>query len=224
MKTVNYGIDLMLPMQNNKEIIFNESINKIDTCCNISVVDFVDSPPQDISDGQKYIINNLQDQNKICYVSTGSKNWQLLEPYNMMVIYVVNRKSFYVFEDHKWQVISSNSNSQTSSSTNEMPTNLKFQSIENMYNIPGGCEYFYLYINNNCQLNLSTLDQYCFTIIIKQNYQKSFKITWSDNILWKNQTTHQITGTLNSIDMVRFYRLPEIDYYMGEIIGQNYKF
>ena len=84
------------------------------------------------------------------------------------------------------------------------------------------CHYLYLY--GNCTVGCENIDKVSFTIIIKQNYNKVFKIQWPENILWPNKKPKQITSIVNSIDFFKFYRLPESQHFLAESTIQNYQY
>ena len=56
MKTYNYGIDLMIPMQINRDIVFNEALLTIDSFCNSIVISFIDRKPSNPVIREKYIL------------------------------------------------------------------------------------------------------------------------------------------------------------------------
>ena len=97
-----------------------------------------------------------------------------------------------------------------------------FKSIDTQFEVPSNQEYLYLYLNNNCTINLTKTRE--VTVILKQNCNNIYKISWSENILWKNKMIHKMTETTNAIDVIKFYPLIETERFLGEIIGQDYQF
>ena len=75
-----------------------------------------------------------------------------------------------------------------------------------------------------CKVGFDNIDKASFTIIIKQNYKKVFKIKWPENILWPNKKPKQITSIVNSIDFFKFYRIPESQHFLAESTAQNYQY
>ena len=67
MKTTNYQFDLMYQGQEHKDIVYNESILKLDANLNLSVDNFVEKPPETITYGQRFILTSGENKNQICY-------------------------------------------------------------------------------------------------------------------------------------------------------------
>ena len=105
MKTLYYDIDLIVPHQTNKEVLINEALLKLDSFCNNAISDFIDSiPTAPPKAGEKYILSAGQSLHKICYCIDPSKGWQILEPQMGMIVFVIRRNSFFVF-DSIWNKI-----------------------------------------------------------------------------------------------------------------------
>lgn len=102
-KTYNYEIDLMLPMQQDKEILFNEAQIKFDSFCNMSVFSFIDEEElmsQKPECTKKYIIkskNKLMNLN-IAYCPNISKGWQFLTPKEYMLVYILSENAFFILD------------------------------------------------------------------------------------------------------------------------------
>ncbi|RYE05745.1 MAG: DUF2793 domain-containing protein [Rickettsiaceae bacterium] len=232
MKTRNYNMELMIPMQIDKEILFNESLSMIDNFCNFTITSFIDTAPSIVALEDKYIINSGNNRNYIYYANHATQGWQFLKPQKNMLLFVQQTNSFYVFNDDNWQSVSTNS---SVSFNNSLPTSNinnfnhvneeeRFTGISGTYEIPADREYLYLYLSEDCQVDLSRLSLREVKIILKQHYQRVNTIQWPTNILWLNNTAHQLTRIPNSIDVIRFYRLIETNHYIGEVVGQDYKF
>jgi hypothetical protein len=103
MKTYNYEIDLMLPMQANKEILFNEAQLKMDSFCNSSVISFIDNVPGTSVVGEKYILSSGDKAGFICYCTDLSKGWQLLEAKRGMLMFVYQENNFFIFDNNLWK-------------------------------------------------------------------------------------------------------------------------
>ena len=58
MKTTCFNMDLMVPNQINKDVIFNESLLKIDNFLNSTVNGFIEDIPDNPGIGEKYIITS----------------------------------------------------------------------------------------------------------------------------------------------------------------------
>lgn len=105
MKTHYYDIDLMVPQQTNKEVLLNEALLKLDNFCNNAVIDFIDSiPASSPKSGEKYILSDEQALHQICYCLDSSNGWQVLQPKTGMIVFVIRKNSFFVF-DTKWHKI-----------------------------------------------------------------------------------------------------------------------
>ena len=235
MKTHNYQLDLMVPMQENKEVIFNESLSTLDDFCNASVAAFIGEPPAKPIAGLKYIIDAESNKNNVCFCVDESKGWQFLKAFQGMVIFVQKNNDFFIFEQNTWRAlnlsagaISGSSTGGASSTQANGPTLVEdsehFKGINKKFEPTNDSEHLYLYLDGECHVNLENVKLRQLTLIIKQNYKASFKMTWSGNILWPNKAPHIMTPTPNSIDVIRLYRLIETTHFIGEIIGQNYKF
>lgn len=221
MKTHYYDIDLMLPQQINKEILFNEALLKIDSLCNLTVLDFIDEVPStNPNAGEKYILSSGENSHNICYYLSSSKDWQMLQPKKGMMIFVILKNSFFIFNE-QWQEVNfvEKNICLTASSIGR-----GFLGINGEFSIPPDKKYIYLYLNGNSVIKLSSIKLNKITVIIKQNFEHGFKLDWSGNILWNNKTTHEISATPNVTDIITFYKLPETDYFLAEIVGKNYQF
>jgi len=218
MKTNNYKFDLMYQGQNHKDIVYNETILKLDANLNLSVVDFIEHPSESISHGERFIIAAGENKNKICYFAHQTKGVQYILPYDNMIVYIIKDNCFARFSENNWQKITLDSSSEVVSSAS------KFVSIKNEFILPNQNDYHYLYLNGNCKVGFENIDKSSFTIIIKQNYKKVFKIKWPENILWPNKKPKQITSIVNSIDFFKFYRIPESQHFLAESTAQNYQY
>jgi hypothetical protein len=216
MKTPYYDIDLMVPMQINKDIIFNEAITKIDNFLHFTVKDFILNLPQEQEVGTKYILSDGEYKNHIAYCTDNIKSWKYIKPAHGMVIFILSDKSFYLFSN-AWQKIYYHNDN------NQVEDNQKFCGIQNNFVIPNDVSYLYLYMNGNVTLDISQNKQKTITLMIKQNYQQLYKIEWSSKVIWPNKQQYQITQVINRIDIIRLHKIPEIDYFIGEIVGLGYE-
>lgn len=224
MKTYNYSIDLMLPMQMNKEILFNEAQSKIDIFCNSSIIGFRDNLPNDLIVGGKYIIRSGEHAGYIGYCINSSKGWQLLKPKEGMIMFIFVENAFFTFSNNAWNKVITKEEYRQVNSNNSGIDEETFIGIDGKFEVAENTEHLYLYLNNDCELDLQKLKARQVTIILKQHHQNTYNLLWSHNILWKQKTSHIMTKTANSIDIIRLYRLIETKHFIGEIIGQDYKF
>ncbi len=219
MKTKNYQFDLMHQGQEHKDVVYNESILKLDANLNLSVVNFVEKPPESVSYGDRFIITSGENKNKIGYFAHSEKGIQYISPYNNMLVYMVKDDCFARFSDDSWQKAAASVLGVQSASAE-----LKFIGIKDDFNVPKQDNCHYLYLNGKCVINFDQVETNSLTIIIKQNYQEIFEIKWPENILWPEKKLVQVTSIINSIDLFRFYKLPESKHFIAESIKQNYQY
>lgn len=240
MKTVNFNMDLMVPSQVNKDVIFNESLLMIDCFMQMSVVNFTDSTPENIEVGQKYIITDGDYVNHICYLSYSSKEVEYLKPQNGMIIFIVENNHFVIYNGQQWEPVilnessssyssnssSSSSYSSSSNSSSSFPkiVDNKFTAIDGITRIRENKSNFYLYLSNDAELNLDEIQTAEITFVIKQSANATHSLQWPNNILWENKEPHEMTRTINSTDLIKLYRLPESNHFLGKIIAQNFQF
>lgn len=213
MKTANFKMDLMVPLQENKEIVFNESIIKIDNLLLISAESFTADIPTIIETGKKYIITKGDHKSGICYKSLSSKPITIQPPVQGMVIFVIEENCFFCFHGNSWKQIGSSPS---------IPAN--FTAISGDYDLVINRQINYLYLDSDTNLNITDSPFGEVTLIIKQTYNQISKLHWQDNILWENKTSHKITAVENSIDIVKLYKLPETGHFLGRIIARNFNY
>ncbi|MDP5109901.1 MAG: hypothetical protein NWP47_00755 [Rickettsiaceae bacterium] len=214
MKTNNFAIDLMVPGQIEKDIIFNESILLIDQFLNNSVNGFIKDVPDSLEVGEKFIILNGDKKNHICFLSHNSKSIEFLTPSDNTVVFSKEHKCFFLFDKDNWIKINTGSS--------QVPVN--FTGISESYTVPVDIANHYLYLSEDCAITLTKTTLPEITIIIKQNASSAKTLNWPDNILWENNSAHIITTTTNRFDIVKLFRLPESNHFLGKIVSQNHKF
>ncbi len=104
-KTFNYNIQLMSPLQTNKEILFNESMSKIDSICNYAITDFITSVSNPPLDNNRYILSEEPYKNCISYNDNLHGIWQYISPQENMIIFVIKHNCFFLFQDSVWKKI-----------------------------------------------------------------------------------------------------------------------
>jgi hypothetical protein len=212
MKTHNYNIDLITPMQIDKDIVFNEALLMLDNFCNSTVVSFIATLPSVPAIGKKYILSAGENIGRICYCSNLSKGWQLLAPQDDMVMFVHKENNFFIFEQNGWKSIDILQNNAASQKA--------FIGIDTHFVVPRYQKSLYLYLNNNCTINFTESQE--VTLILKQNTNSIYQLSYSNNIRWKDKVPHKMTENINAIDIIKFYPLIETNDLLAEIIGQNY--
>lgn len=222
MKTNHYHLDLMIPNQANKDVVYNESILAIDSFLNSSVIGFIDQKPAKLDVGEKYVIASGQDKNKICYRPVVPKTIELLTPFEGMILYFIKEDKFFIYHNDNWQA---------ANLPKAIPSHMESQKADKFTGIAGkyclqdtGNNIFYLYLNDNCEISLNLARKSLITLIIKQNYQNIYELKWPGNILWPDKKAHIMTSVINAINIIRLYPLPESEHFLAEIIYQNYQF
>ena len=105
MLTHNYKIDLMIPSQINKDVIFNEAISKIDNFCNIAIHSFITDRPREQNIGSIHIISGGDNKNSICYCPSKASGWKIQQPVQNMIFFVITERRFVYFNGENWEVI-----------------------------------------------------------------------------------------------------------------------
>lgn len=214
MKTPFYEIDLMIPLQLNKDVVFNESLLKLDSLINPCVKDFLPQVPESLNVRDKFIITQGDDKNKICYRPSETKQIMIYQPKDGMITYVLNKKLFYIFSSNTWQAITHNVSTDIPPAKHET-----FLGIEKKYIVPKHTHhYWYLKADTEIVINEDIQEM---TIIIKQSVNNSYSIKWHNNILWSNSIPHQMSLKQNSMDLIKLYKIPESIHFIGSVIAQN---
>lgn len=222
MKTKNYKFELMYQGQDHKDVIYNESVLKLDANLNMSVLNFVETTPRSISYGERFILSSGVNRNKICYYAHPDKGPEYLQPHNNMLVYLVNEDCFARFstKEDMWQKINPGSASGAAAPS----TTITFTGISGDFRLSVDREYHYLYLNNKAHIMLEDVRKPEITVVIKQNERTVYDIRWSTNVLWLEQRAGRAPTRVNTIDLFRFYKLPETEHFLAETIGKNYQY
>ena len=102
MQTTNFNIDLMIPNQINKDVIFNKSLITIDEFLKFTIDGFIDSKDAQIEIGKKYIITGEEDKDYICYMSTPQIK-KTLKPKYGMLLFSIPESSFLLYKNNQWK-------------------------------------------------------------------------------------------------------------------------
>lgn len=216
MKTNNFSIDLMTPGQLSKDIIFNEALLKIDSFMHCTVNDFTQSIPNQLVCGEKYIISEGEHRNKICYKPLASKSVLLHEPRIGMIVFILNGNFFLNFTNTGWEKTNISGGSQPESILD------RFIPIEGTFSLPPLHTNHYLYLSDDTLISIEDNMPPEITIIIKQS--DSFALRWPEHILWENRNAHIMSSSVNAIDLIKLYQLPESNHLLGKIICQNFNY
>jgi hypothetical protein len=217
MKTNNLSLELMVPSQINKDIIYNEAILKLDDFSNLSICDFVDTCPSELDAGIKYIIRNGNDRNKICYRSHETKPITLHEPRDGMVIYMISQGRFLFYSKDEWRACLDNQPQTLGQSNN-------FSGIYGQHLLSPNTKNHYLYLSEDTEIIAQNLQFETINLIIKQSHSVANNLTWSSNILWNNKQAPTPKLAKNSLSFFQLYALPETDHYFGIILGDNFNY
>lgn len=214
MKTPFYEIDLMIPLQLNKDVVFNESLLKLDSLVNPCVKDFLPQAPESLNVGDKFIITQGDDRNKICYRPNETKKIMMYQPKDGMITYVLSKKSFYIFSSDNWQTLANGMSADV-----PLVKHDAFLGIEKKYIVPKHTHhYWYLNADTEIVIDDGVAEM---TIVIKQSTHSSYSIKWPKNVLWSSSTPHQMSLKHNSMDLVKLYKMPESVHFIGQIVAQN---
>lgn len=193
MQTLRANIDLMKDGQINKELVFNEAMIKIDSLINLTISDFVNEG--DLETDDNFIISNGVNKNKISYINVNSISRQYFTPCNMMMVFIIKKNSFYIFNNQNWERLL-------------FQKNKEYIGIKDDFAIDENSDSFLsIYLEGDSNISLKNIDFNEITIIIKQNCNHIFDINWSDNILWPQKGIYQTNRRNNTIDFLKFYKL-----------------
>ena len=214
MQTRRLNISLMEEQQINKELIFNESIVKLDSMMNIVIEDFIDaenhiSPYSDLA----YIINAGPQKNHIIYKNINTKNYQYFLPQSEFIIYIKSKSNFYIFHEGKWRELG------------HQDTNAKkYNDVAEYYDINGNTpEREYLHLNGNTKITLSKISFPQLTLIIKQNYEAVLNVEWRGNILFPSNFKPDMKLKQNSFNVFTFYSIPHENHCLM-LFSLNYQY
>lgn len=224
MKTNYFNLDLMVPNQANKDIVYNESIFKIDTFLNLSVTSFIEQKPAQLEPLQKYVISTGPDKNKICYSKGPTGIIELFTPYEGMILYFLKENSFFIFSKDTWSQTSQTVSASGLQAQPSSPVEIAFTGISKKFTPPSNQDICYLYMDGESEIDMFNSKNILLTFVIKQHYQNTYGIKWSSNILWPQKNPHIMTAIPNSMDIVKLYKLPETNNFLAEIINQNYQY
>lgn len=226
MVTNNYGIDLMLPFQANKDVLFNEAIVKFDSFCNFAITSFIDKIPSKLTVGSMHIITDGEYKMSICYCPSEACGWKIQAAKKGMVFFVQSENRFFHFEGIKWDAI-------TMSTAGAGPAIAgggaelippKTFGASGSFDISGGITKLWIYMSGDSVIDLTSATVNSLTLIIKQNYQKICKLEFRGNIMWKDKRPFQLTQKPNSFDVIRFHKISETNHWIPEIVGQGFEY
>lgn len=98
-------MDLMIPNQANKDVVFNESLLVIDNFLNLTINGFSDIIPDNLKSGEKYIITNGEHKDHICYKTHESKNIEYFIPSPGTLFFLIETHDFMLYNGNDWEKI-----------------------------------------------------------------------------------------------------------------------
>jgi hypothetical protein len=217
MQTSKINIELMNEMQVNKELIFNEAMVKIDSLTNLIIEDFINE--ENINNDNSFIILNGENKNKISYININSNERQYFMPQKVLLVFIVKKNNFYMFDSQKWEPLSFHFNIES----NKNVLN-DYIGISNEFYINSNSSKFtYLYIQGDTKIMINEVKYNEFTLLIKQNCNTTYNLQWGDNILWPEKGGYVANKIKNNIDIIKFYKLAKEDSYIASY-ETNYQY
>ena len=183
------------------------------------MIDFIDHKPEQLKNGEKFIISSGEDKNKICYKLLNSKVALLQEPKVGIVVFIIKTGCFYIFADNDWNKIF-----MPGTKSEGLVTQHQFIGTNQKFLISPKQSYHYLYLNSDTAIGIEEKMNSEISIIIKQSSTELFNIMWSANILWEGKKQHIMSQSKNSMDLIKLYQLPESQHFLGKIIAQNFSY
>lgn len=227
MKTTLFQMNLMVPNQLNKDLIFNESLMTIDKFLNNTVDGtFADTPPT-LEAGKKYIITGGEHKDKICFKLHESREIEFLMPQNGTMFFSLESGSFMLYRNNRWEQISLNSpaaSATASAASRAASNNLRFVDTNREFRATENKPFYYLYVNDHSALLFDRLTEPEITIVLKQAHNATHQIVWQYSVIWEQGAPHFLSETPNSMDIVKLFKLPEGDHFIGKTIAKDVRF
>ena len=221
MLTNNYGFDLMMPAQANKDVVFNEAITKLDAFCNFSINSFEGNIPYALTPGAMHIVREGDYAMSICYCSSEAAGWKIQRPKKGMMFFVRSENNHFYFDGDKWEAVVAEGGVDMLPIESIAPKTTIFNGN---VNVPEGRSQMWLYMAADGKLDLNSATTNTLTVIIKQNHQTPCNIVFLGNVLWKDKKLFQVTQKINAMDIIRFHKISETDHWIAEVVGQGYEY
>ena len=206
MKTNFYDINLMMPAQLNKEIIFNEALVRVDGFLNSTIKGFVEQVPQEYKIGDKYIVSSGEYKNQICYIFAHSHQWQFLKARNGMRFFCQELDEMICFDGDSWRVANA----------------LSDFKLKGHFYVQNTTQYLSLHLEDDAVIDLSNARANKITIILMQNKIKTYQVQWGGDILWPNGIVHSVSRNLGAIEVIEFYKIAASGKFLSTVISNNY--
>ncbi len=225
MHTNNFHLQLMKPSQQNKEVFFNETIGVIDSFVVNSITDFVNKEPSDEFKNQKFIMLEGIYKNHICFSPFPSRKWSYMPPAFGMIYFVLALKNFVFFDGENWQTCNQAIESYAAGGSYEARREDRHERFAGVVGeITLKTQYNFLYLQENTKLMLDPMTVSIFDIVIKQNFEKLYEVSFDVPILWGSNLPYRASAESNNMDYIRLIKLPETEHYLGEIVQYGYKY
>lgn len=225
-KTENYQLNLMLKGQVNKDITYNEAMLSLDTWLNSSITDLTSQTPESMSVGEKYIIIDGEKRGQICFKRQENKKIEFIQPFAGMFFYILRRQAFYSFDGTAWHNATSFEQgaemAEYDSKDGLLPPEERFSSSGACYKLQGPKNTHYIYLTENSEISLASGSPPVITIILKQNQDQVYSLTWPPSILWPSGACIEISTEANSMNIIMLHKVAETDNYLASVIGANY--
>ena len=208
MLTPFLNLELMRQNQIGKEIIFNNTILQLEQFASQMVLDFIEHPYDSMKPGMYIVLAETSPyHNHLVYVfSNKLKYFQAKEH---MILFVNQENSFFKFFNNEW----TQTHVGIKQDTELLSSELKYIGIKDQYYIPDGVNMLYLYIDDNVTIHLDpNLSSHRLIILIKQNYQKKMKVSWSSNVVFNMPELDR-----SKIILLELFKIPEEKKYFAYI-------
>ena len=104
--TQNFNFPLLHQNQAMKEIIINETINKIDGLLNNSIIAEINVLPESMKNGDLYLFKPQQDGELNKYndhlALYNNDKWDFISPREGMIFFMKSLNKFLIFKDAQW--------------------------------------------------------------------------------------------------------------------------
>jgi hypothetical protein len=215
------NLELMHNQQVGKEIIFNEAIIKMEQLCSQLVIKFISHPYKDLKKGL-YIIDKNSDKYHNHLTFFIADRWRYIKPQENMMIFIEEKNAFFKFSEDGWKIVELAGQEHAavkagpSKVTSSEAKTLTYTAIKDKYIIPNEQDFLHFYLNGNANIEIKAHNSSKITLLIKQNHQRKFKMTWSGNIVFEKDPPELEE---NNLIVMHLYKTPEDDRYLVGIVG-----
>jgi hypothetical protein len=243
MKTTHFQMNLMVPNQLNKDLVFNESLMTIDNFLNNTVDGTFADTPLTLEVGKKYIITNGEHRNKICFRLHEARAIEFLQPQNGSLFFSLETRHFMLYHNDHWEqlrqtpAVAANDTApapgpaaqvgnaaRPEAASRAATNNLRFTNTNGEFRATENKPFYYLYVNDHSALLFDQLTEPEITIVLKQARNATHQIVWQYSVLWEEGVPHFLSETPNSMDIVKLFKLPESNHFIGRTIARDIRF